>query len=550
MADYGFPKESRRPVQTIKLDLPVEIGSVEDPTGDRPPIKVFGPYDADEEGVDLGEYDPVTPIDHEINENVVKFPFEEPFGRGMYKVVVYQSRIYRSSNGEAIELTVDETGEAWRGWQFQVLDETVSQPRPGNQRTVTRGRDRPKVEVFLDGNKVPSGSSELSGEVLTVESTGSAQISMETEPLLSKAPAESMYSCFRGEVAESKEVDHETVYVRHFASAGPVGKMKWAHYHETPTVGKLPVDDDKEAKVGIPVVRPVKRPDNDPLLTWERSTESPSVDHENTYQIVHYCAEPQTPGLGFDSYRSTAIVAPETINNDANTPDINPKIYPDAVYKEDADDLPSQSMKAGVFDLPLNSEVRVKVNGRVRWWGQTRMLPALVSPRDANASIDHLNVETRESRTKLLRDIWKASMEALELWGSSLPTDAAGQGVVVSTMRDFVLTRLAIGSPYQEGIQGEASGEQGGQQFSAQGDRAMRRRLHALSQLLKEGEANAPIMPEDDLPTAQATVGAEAGLTFRTAAGRTQTNCLIPTYEPMDYYPIRRHRRNLWLQNY
>lgn len=541
---YGSPTESRNSVRTVTLDLPAEVGSVYDPDGDRPPVEAYGPL---EQGEDISGVEPRLPSTKEVDGSVVKFTFDEPLGHGAWKVVVYQSRIRRKDNGEGFELT-DDNGDPWNSWVLQVLDAgpARSAPDPGTR----EGKPQPKTPataVYLDGEKTPNGASELSGEVLRADVYRPGTVEMEVDPLLDGTRT-TLYELYRAEMLsdEEKEQPHDKRTFR-YASVGPVQSFKWAQYKGTSTLGRLQLGDNKNMAYGTAVIRKPQHPDVDPLLSETTGTESPTNSHPNTYKTRTYTATPQDPDVGIDEYNSPKLLAPETINDDTNTPATNPRLYPEGVYFPDLDQPPPG--RAAVFDLPINSTLRLRVGGQVCWWGQTRLVPTLVSPRTAAREIPAAEASTREDRARLQRKIWRASMEAVRLWGDPLPTDQDGNGIVVSTMRDYVLTSVAAGSEYEEGTQGEVRGSQGqGQhQFAAQSDRTLRRRKHRLAEMLQDQKRNAPPMPEDHAPGVAAEVGSNAD---RASYGRTAhqiSENFAQIYDPtrVNQISFEHHRRDL-----
>lgn len=521
---FGSPKESRDRVRTVTLDLPAEVGSVYEPDGDRPPIEAYGPLDRDD---DISEMDPRLPKTKKTDGSVVKFTFDEPLGPGAWKIVVYQSRIRREDNGEGFELT-DEDGNPWNSWIIQVLDESPARqaPEPGTREGKPKPT-RPPAKVCLDDVQLPTGASELSGEVLKAEVHRPGGVDLEVEPLLSGA-REPLYSRYRTEILtdEKQERPHNKRVFR-WASAGPIQAYKWAHFKGTTTKGRLQISDGQLA-YGTAVTRPPKHPGPDPLLEETTATESPSAEHPNTYNTAYYTVTPESVDVGIDSYDSPLLVAPETINDSTNTPETNPRLYPNGNYFPDG--LPAS--RVAVFDLPINCRLRLRVGGSVCWWGQTRLVPTLVEPRVAAQQVPDASADTPQDRADLQRAIWRASMEALRLWGSPLPTDSQGNGVVVSTMRDYVLTAVAMGAEHEEGTQGQVTGMQGEHQFSARSDRTLRRRKHRLAEMLKKQKKDAPPMPEDHAPGAHAEIGSSANTPQYGRSDHSVSEDIAAIYDP------------------
>ena len=563
---FGRPQESRRPVRTVTLDLPDEVGSVYDPGGDRPPIKAFGPLDR---GEDISDMEPRVPSSVETDGATAKFTFDQPLGQGAWKIVVYQSRIRRADDGKGFELT-DEDGNPWNSWVMQVLNPGPGRaaPDPGTRETKPQP-SAPPARVFLDGEQVTGGASELSGEVLRADVHRPGTVEMEIDPLLDGART-SLYERYRTEMIadEEKERPHDKRTFR-WASVGPIESFRWAHYRGTNTTGRLMLNK-KELIYGTAVARPPAEASEDPLIDETTGTDSPVEGHPNTYKTKTITATPESLDVGIDRYQSPTLVAPETIKDGTNTPARNPRLYPDGVYFPNEPVYPMSSDGMGgsglgpmypdaspssgstdnvespgvippgpvaVFDLPINCVLRLRVGGEVCWWGQTRLVPTLVSPRTAAQEIPGASASNPKDRARLQRDIWRASMEAVHLWGTPLPTDRHGNGVVVSTMRDFVLTAVAMGTEYEDGTQGNVSGQQGGHQFSAQSDRTLRRRKHRLAEMLKDQERNAPPMPEDHAPGLVAEVGSDAETP---EYGRSQHS--ISRYFAELYDPTRLHR--------
>jgi len=540
---YGRPKESRNLVRTVTLDLPAEVGSVRDPDGDRPPIEAFGPL---QRGDDISEMDPRLPSTKEIDGSVVKFTFDEPLGPGAWKIVVYQSRIRRKDNGEGFELT-DDDGKPWSSWIVQVLDTgpARSTPEPGTREGKPQPNRSPTV-VYLDGERLPTGASELSGEVLKAEVHRPGTVSLEVDPLLSGA-REPLYERYRTEILTDEKDEHpHNKRVFRYASVGPIEDFRWAHYHGTPTTGRLRIESGTGQRIyGTAVTRPPKHVGPDPLLSKTETTDTPTTGHPNTYKTRTYTATPQDPDVGIDSYGSKTLVAPDSIDDDTNTPETNPRLYSDGIYFPDG--LPVSRVAS--FDLPINSTLRLRVAGQVCWWGQTRLVPTLIEPRTAAQEVPAANASTEEGRARLQRKIWRASMEALGLWGSPLPTDSRGNGVVVSTMRDYVLTSVAMGAEHEPGTQGEVEGQHGDHEFIAQSDRTLRRRKHRLAEMLKEQKGNAPPMPEDHAPGLVAEVASNADTPSYGRSQHAVSQDFARIYDPtrrdrVSYEHLRRDLRN------
>jgi len=494
---HGSPEESRSPVRTVTLDLPAGVGSVYDVDGDRPPVEAYGPLDEDDK---IKNMRPRLPADKTIDGSTVKLTFDEPLGAGAWKIVVYQSRIRRADTGDGFDL-----GD-WNGWFLQVLDTGPARgvPDPGTIETKTEP-DPAHATVCLDGEPVPEGTGELSGEVLRADVRCPGTVSLEVESLLDGART-TLYEQYKTRVlADETQEEPRNKRSFWFASVGPIQSHRWAEYQGTETLGRLPISEGQMA-YGTAVVRPPEHAGVDPLLSKSAATGSPSAGHPNAYNTATFTAQPEQVGVGIEEYESPTLVAPKTINDPTNTPETNPRLYPGGVYFEDQ--IPAG--RAAVFDLPINSTLRLKVGGAVQWWGQTRLVPTLMRPRTAAQQVPDVSASTPAGRANLQRRIWRASMEAVALWGEPLPTDNAGNGIVVSTMTDYVLTSLAMGSEYEAGTQGRVTGTQGGHRFSAQSDRTLRRRKHRLAELLEEQEASAPPMPEDHAPGVAAEIGSEA----------------------------------------
>lgn len=489
---YGSPERSERQVETITLDLPRAVSSVEDLDSD-PAVKVYGPL-AEGEGPEDADTVHV-PSDVDVHGSVVEFTFETPLERGRYWVTFYQTRV-KADNEEPFELFNDD-GSPFVGWELQVLNVTPRHRAEGGEQEI---KDRPAPggprlkQVMTDGEA--ASSVQLSGETLTVVTTEQAEVDLIFRPLLKNA-RRTLYE--RHVTKTSHTVDGNPAVT--FASAGPIGDYQWARYHGTDTTGRLPLDKEGNLAWATPVMREPTEAHLDPLVSGQTGTRQSTDDDgtTNTYDELRLDVTPQSPSAPIGAYESRPLLWPNTINGN-NTPEENPRLFPEAVYHSGAE-FEGTDERVAAFDLPLHTEVIVEVNGRRVWSGQTRLVPTLLS-------IPHYERElgiTVEDRAQALQTIWQASLEAIRLWGCNLPKSGP-----TSAMQEFVLTYAASPPDRTSGTQGQTSSQMGDQSVDAKSDRSAERRLQSLADLLRDCKASAPLYPEDRTPTESAGVAENA----------------------------------------
>jgi len=489
---YGRPERSKRPVRTLTLDLPFAVGGV-GAADDTPPLFVIGPLDGE---TDHTEYPQIHPDQVEVSEGLVQFHFEEPFQKGEYKAVIYESRI-RDENGDPISLT-DEEGNRWNSWRFQVYQTNdAAAPEPGEP-IGFGGSPEPEAaptQVTLDGQELPDGEPELSGEVLTVATGQPREVALDVESLWGEQRP-TLYERHLKKVVTLREKKPDLVS---FVSAGPIDNHKWTHLKGSVTLGRIPLGQDGNLAIGSAVVRPPKSPANDPLLSRESPDRvTPSGSHPNSYWTTRYEVQPASVEAEIGSYRTNPLYSPATVNDDTNTPATNPRLYPDGIWRDGA--IPGPTGEVAVFDLPVGCRIAVTCGAEEIWTGQTRLLPILVGPQSLAAEIG-IKASTAGGRARILRSIWQASKEALALWGTSLPES------VPKSMREYVLTRIKAGDLRSDKAHGEIETSLGENRFRGANDRGLERRLSQLAQRLREGDPDVALFSEDHVPGGSASIG-------------------------------------------
>lgn len=488
---YGRPESSKRPVRTLTLDLPVEVGQVIEDE-DTPPLFVIGPLDGETPHT---EYPRTQPDAMEINGGLVQFHFEEPFDKGEYKAVIYESRIL-DPDGDPV-VVKNEDGTRWNSWRFQVYQTFDTQnPEPGEP-IGFEGTPEPgsaPAKVTLDGAPVEDGQPELSGEVLSVRTDQPGQVSLEIESLWTEGRP-TLYERHLKKVITTREEEPDIVS---FVSAGPVDNHRWTHLKGSATLGRMPLGQGGDLALGSAVVRPPKSPANDPLFSRETPVDdSPTDDHPNTYWKTRYTVQPASVDAEIDSYQTRPLLSPGTINDEHNTPDTNPRLYPEGIWREGS--IPGPTGEIAAFDLPLGSRLKITCGTETLWEGQSRLLPVLVSLESLASEI---GVQASEpgARARILREVWKASKEALALWGTTLPES------VTETMREFVLTRVKAGDLRTDKAHGSIRTSLGENRFQGASDRGLERRLAQLADRLRNGEPQAGLFSEDHVPGGSASL--------------------------------------------
>lgn len=507
---FGSPSEAIEPIKTLVLDLPSGVSFVTDPAGGKSALYLIGPLVAD---VPIEEQAQILPASRSwtYGEPLVYFYFDKPIPPGSYQVVVHQSRI-KDTNGDAMVLQ-DELGNDWTGWALTVLADpralteqtSIADPivlEPGlNPPAVTIGA--PNFTVYLDGQVIPPGRSGLSGEVLSVKSSAEAHITMSIE-YLTPGMHESLY-----ELYQHRFTTDDGEHLTHFTSVGPLLDYKWAKYHGVRTDGRIMTDDSGKLIVATPVIHEPKAVASVPTLAYNiDAANAPIAGHPNTYDVVTYTVTPSKANSLLSSYESVKFVFPNTINDAADTPETNSRLYPGALYLPETTTITPTSI-AAALDLPLAARIRVYADGLEIWWGQTRMIPLMIptaryhtlnrtrshSPAD-DANIDYL--------------IWRASMEVLAFWNCTLPLNSTGAAYVPPTFDEYIMTRLAYGWPYEDGSMGDVTVRMGDHLYSGTPDRALENRLKALANLLGDCQTSAPLFPEDEMYAGVAYIGKTA----------------------------------------
>lgn len=523
MADYGYPKETQRDVRTVVLDLPRPVDSTTDIDGERPPIKLHGPLSEDEKPSE-GNYRKAEALD--IEGTTVRVHYNPTLGPGRYRVLVYQSRI-EAEDGDSYDLR-NEDQTHFVGWDIKVLQ---AEPRHG-ARPPTREPDEPEEEIFyevlLDGDPAPKF--EMSGEVLTIVTEDPASVELEIEPLY----AQENRSLYENYLSRKEHTVDGQPAVSYFA-AGPVFDYKYGLYNGHDTMGRVPVDaDTKRAGVYLPLFREPVPAQYDPLV--DTDTEVVEVEG-NSYYKTSYTIRPQVDVGNLFAYETPDFVFPIQVNNEYNTPDRNPRLFPHSVFVPQ-NCVPVET-NTGPLDLPLHSCLHVCIGDERVWTGQTRLLPMLVTLRQVKAELGwdiHGPIQRREA----LQRIWHASQEALDLWKCPFRSSR-----VPASLMEFVLTRLANPVSRTDGTQGAVTTRLGDEAFTGRSDNAAARRLSGLSQLISECESEVPIEVEDLIPTGSAGLAENANNEWYPALNQHSRGAqrrIAPAYDPTYRRSLRPHR--------
>lgn len=140
------------------------------------------------------------------------------------------------------------------------------------------------------------------------------------------------------------------------------------------------------------------------------------------------------------------------------------------------------------FDLPVNARLRVRIDGEVVWWGQTRLLPLLVPAETLYLSMaeDPTAVASDLELARLRFLIWRASIEALSLWACQLPT------APTPSMQAYVAARVRSGLLEDDGLQGQITVRLGDHMVSGRRDPVLERLLADLVERLRACDPEAP----------------------------------------------------------
>lgn len=526
----GHPKQSKRDVRTLAIEFSEDVGSVSDIDGEDPPIEVYGPLAEDETAEDA--FPPILPIDVDIEDSIVEFSFDPPLGTGRYRVVVYQGGYEKASSGTDFDLG------PFTGWDLQVHNTSQRHNAEGGEQELKSTEPTgPRLKaVLLDGEAAEKAVG-LSAETLTVVTTEPAEVSLTLRPLLQSA-RKPLYERY---VTKNTHA-HEGNPAVTFAAAGPIRDYKWAVQPEN-TTGQLPLDDEQNLAWAAPVVREPTEAQFDPMVDASASTRTGTIaDPPNEYHELNATVTPQAAAAPISSYEARTVLWPKTINNERATPDRHPGVYEDSVYEDHDTDDPLKE-KFAAYDLPLHTELIVEINGRRVWTGQTPLLPTLVTPMQVKRELGW-DVEAKPMEVR--RSIWHASLEAVRLWGCSLPTEGP-----TSSMQEFVLTYLENPIDRTSGTMNEMRTRLGDQSVDAQSDRSGKRRLSALASILKDCKAGAPLYPEDKIPAASAGVGQGASDEYyKPKTADTAARRIAPMARPLFYsrrppYKSEFHRLDL-----
>jgi hypothetical protein len=185
------------------------------------------------------------------------------------------------------------------------------------------------------------------------------------------------------------------------------------------------------------------------------------------------------------------------------------------------------------FDLPVNRRLSIYVDGVRVWWGQTRLLPLLVSAeRYSLMTHGHGTHELSPAEVADMRLlIWRASQEALTLWKCLLPA------AIPASIEDYVVTRLAYGWPLEDQMVGEVFVRLGDQAYRGKTDGALVGRLRTLAHTLMSCETDVALFPEDKMPIGHARLAADAHPSFHPE--RRPYESPVPLF-PVDHRPPER----------
>lgn len=507
---FGTPEQAYAKLRKITLDLPENIAFVNDSSNNKPALYLIGPLVDD--GRELTDFPQIHPIDRNWKDRVVNFVFDG-IDQGTYQVVFHASRV-RTVSGDPLELTYDD-GNPWAGWVLSVLPGSRELQDPEDETEVEipdgidsplYGLSAPSLKVYLDGASKPTGSCELSGEVLTVETVGPADVQIKILPLLPGATSgNTLYE--RYIVRTTQELDDQTTVLNHFTSAGPMFAYKWAKYFGCDTEGTIP-SHQGGILISTGVVRAVTAATEDPYITHSVDEGFILPDHDNSYDVVQYSVNTQNPNAKLSNYTTRKFVFPDTIIDTNNTPGNNTGLIADSIYYP-YDETVTSADNVGVLDLPIMSRIQIFIDGELSWWGQTRMLPLLIRTDQYGLQTGSTSASAGEEADLKFR-IWRASVEALSLWKCSLPTNGAGTVYVPRTMSEYVATRLAYGWPYENGTQGSVTVRVGDHFFQSKSDHSLVSRLQNLASLLEQCVEVPGIMPEDDMFADTAYLASEA----------------------------------------
>lgn len=542
---YGFPRESLGALKEITLDLrTVEDGligyvSKVDPS---PALELIGPFPEDVELGDRNAWDDlprIAPSSRQFSGGIITFMFAEPIPQGTYRAVVHASRIeMKTKDGTrtgAPTLTMPDSDEAWDGWFLTVLDEPhettgapdIELPIEGDPITLSEvnqlfgsGASTPSnVTVYLDNKKLPIGSSELSGEVLEIRGADLSKISIEFQSLLPRT-VESLYEKYvtKNYVVESTE----GLDIVRYTSVGPSDNYYSAVYHGTDTLGKLVTNDESRLLFAVPFTQKETTPSATSKLTLDEIGNE-TDEAGNTYKLYKYYKKPQVSPLDEEGEVDTDwesdsiyfVVDVDTSVDPSHTPKEDPTILQEivdgpAVYRG-ATAFLTDTTKVGILDLPLNCRVYIKLDNEVVWWGQTRALPALLTPEHFS-SFGGPTPNTPQERADVIKAILLASAQALRLWKCKLPR-ANDVILAPASMQEFILVWLLVNSSgglYQTGHTGSVSIRIGDNYYQGTSDNSLRDRLSALANLLAACNPDVPLFAEDSMYATNAYVASQA----------------------------------------
>ena len=481
----GYPTEAPGTVSSLELALPFDIGYITDPQTEAPALWLER---KDQNGQGPGEV--IEPAGRQWHGDTVQHFFDPPIGRGEYRVVVRQSRI-RREDGAPTNLVDPNTGTQWTGWDLVVFA-TAQEPTPPSQdaaKAPSFRSDPFEVMVSLDGKQQPVGASELSGQVLSVHVDDPKDVQLEIRPL---GPArESLY----GTHVKRKEGESAA----YFTATGFIGDLAWAKYFGKKTAGRVSVTNGK-VLLYEPVVQRAQATATHPYVELSAPEET-TVGSLTVNKQVLTVAAPHVNEDGEFSYTSLPHYTP--VDPD-NAPD---HLQTDGLYY--TRDPFEDSEEVALYDLPLNTRLIVSYKGEEVWWGQTRMIPLLITAEEAMRQLSQ-SINAPEQRADVLFKIWQASVEALSRWNAPLPV-SNGELAFCESLKEYVLLRLALGdSLYRDGTQGQTYTRVGDTDHRSQSDHRLWRRMDRIVDFLNKGVCSIPFGAEDDFPVAVGMLGSEA----------------------------------------
>lgn len=455
---YGSPTRHYGRLEAVHLDLPRAVAWVKEINQEKPPLEVLGPLSP---GQPPAEAERRLPDSITIEDRVVTFEFEDGLKPGRYHILVHQSRFRLDGESETLDKSHGLMTDAgvFRGWELNIypadeapeIGDPADTPHWDDDGRISEPGTRPAdfgniLGVYLDGNRVQVGQSELSGRSLTVRSEGPVEVELRVKQLMPN-PTRLGYEEYvvQDEIAGG---DPDDIHEYRFEAQGPLNGRNWAVYHGRVTEGRIPRNDLGQLAFGEAVIGP-------------------------------------------------------------------PGSYDGPIHVDDLSNIFADE-ETVAFDLPVGCRLEIWQHGPLGtesqrvWWGQTRLIPLFISADRFLMLETGTSSESRSAAeiADLRRTIWRASLEAARLWGCTWPNH------VPETVEAYVLTRLAMGWPDENGVQGEVFARLGDQAYRGESDKALERRLKSLAQELKACNREADLFPEDSVYTEIARTASEAHPTY------------------------------------